>query len=109
MVAGMLGENGAEQKGNMSTVLEIAQLENGDIVLREADEDQGEPLVKISFSAEVRDMLGSELISVAEAMIDAATEFLGSDPSSTSSSGREERREEGREEDAAGSPPPVIH
>ncbi len=78
----------------MSIYLEITQLENGDIVLREAeDEDQPEdrnpnpvvsvmqqdrePLVRISFSEEVKDMLGGELVGVAEAMIDAATDFLG--------------------------------
>ena len=44
----------------MSTVLEITQLNNGDIVLREA-EDEGEPLVCIRFSDEVRDMLGDDL------------------------------------------------
>ncbi len=63
----------------MSTVLEISQLNNGDIVLREADHE-GEPLLCIHFSAEVRDMLGDELVRVAEAMIDAATEFLGEEP-----------------------------
>ena len=63
----------------MSTVLEIAQLNNGDIVLREA-EDEGEPLVCIRFSDEVRDMLGDDLVGVAEAMIDAATAFLGEEP-----------------------------
>lgn len=86
----------------MSIYLEITQLENGDIVLREAEDDvssqaqaQGaitldsptsvpiaelkgrEPLVRISFSDEVKDMLGGELVGVAEAMIDAATDFLG--------------------------------
>jgi len=99
----------------MSIYLEITQLENGDIVLREAEEagraeevgradevgrtevvaDQAdpwpdaavdgasaeatgerEPLVRISFSEEVKDMLGNELVGVAEAMIDAATDFL---------------------------------
>lgn len=76
----------------MSIFLEITQLENGDIVLREtdgepesaqeADSNPGklrEPLVRISFSDEVRDMLGEELVGVAEAMIDAATDFLGDD------------------------------
>jgi hypothetical protein len=88
----------------MSILLEITQLENGDIVLREADEDdetpagnaaggvvssdpvgvslqakRREPLVRISFSDEVKDMLGNELVDVAEAMIDAATDFLGSE------------------------------
>ena len=105
----------------MSIFLEITQLENGDIVLREADDEakeqlaeleprqevigasQGqpvtgqkdnptpntrearhgatarsrEPLVRISFSHEVRDMLGGDLVGVAEAMIDAATDYLG--------------------------------
>ena len=79
----------------MSILLEITQLENGDVVLREAEEERGfkdsqlalharvgqarEPLVRIRFSEEVKDMLGSELVGVAEAMIDAATDFLGND------------------------------
>lgn len=79
----------------MSIFLEITQLDNGDIVLREArDEDDDiteskasetlvmkqtakEPLVRIRFSNEVKDMLGSDVVGVAEAMIDAATDYLG--------------------------------
>ena len=79
----------------MSTVLEITQLTNGDVVLRDAD-DEGQPLVRISFSDEVRDMLGEELVGVAEAMIDAATDFLGG----------EEPQEVAEETEA---PLPVIH
>jgi len=61
----------------MSTLLEITELANGDVVLREADTEAAEePLVRIRFSNEVRDMLGRDLVGVAEAMIDAATEFL---------------------------------
>lgn len=63
----------------MSTLLEITELANGDVVLREADTESNasnEPLVRIRFSGEVRDMLGKDLVSVAEAMIDAATEYL---------------------------------
>ena len=73
----------------MSIYLEITQLENGDIVLREAADEASpthpvtsvalsnrEPLVRISFSEEVKDLLGNELVGVAEAMIDAATDFL---------------------------------
>ena len=78
----------------MSTVFEITQLTNGDVVLREAD-DEGEPLVRISFSHEVRGMLGDDLVGVAEAMIDAATDFLGSDAHEAP--------------DEADAPPPVIH
>lgn len=66
----------------MTTLLEITELANGDVVLREADteaESHSEPLVRIRFSGEVRDMLGKDLVSVAEAMIDAATEYLEAD------------------------------
>jgi len=82
----------------MSIFLEITQLDNGDVVLREAQNDDSEPdevgeasvasangsadpepLVRISFSNEVKDMLGSELVEVAEAMIDAATDYLGTE------------------------------
>lgn len=94
----------------MHIYLEITQLENGDIVLREARDEaadeqipirggtavigrssEREPLVRISFSDEVRDMLGGELVEVAEAMIDAATDYLGGD------------------DEAAGAEPPVVH
>ncbi len=80
----------------MSTLLEITELANGDVVLREADtEAAGEPLVRIRFSHEVRDMLGKDLVSVAEAMIDAATEFL---------------EEEGApENEIEAENPPIIH
>ena len=83
----------------MSTVLEITQLSNGDVVLREAD-DEGEPIVQIRFSDEVRDMLGEDLVGVAEAMIDAATEFLEGEPSS--------REDEDHDEETAAQSP-VIH
>lgn len=83
----------------MSTLLEITELANGDVVLREADTEAGtknEPLVRIRFSGEVRDMLGNDLVSVAEAMIDAATEYL-------------EAESEEVEEDAVDSRPPTVH
>jgi hypothetical protein len=60
--------------------LEITRLPNGDIVLRDA-EDGREPLVRIRFSSEVRDMLGEDLLSVAEAMIEAATDHIAGDDS----------------------------
>lgn len=90
----------------MSTLLEITELANGDVVLREADTDAGsessgsqsEPLVRIRFSGEVRDMLGKDLVSVAEAMIDAATEYLEAEPEES----------EGGEE-ASDDTPPTVH
>lgn len=82
----------------MATLLEITELSNGDVVLREADTEAaggGEPLVRIRFSGEVRDMLGKDLVSVAEAMIDAATEYLEADSV--------------EEETADDEPPPTLH
>jgi hypothetical protein len=84
----------------MSTLLEITELANGDVVLREADTEpnaRNEPLVCIRFSGEVRDMLGNDLVSVAEAMIDAATEFLEAESEETANV---------EEEDET---PPIIH
>ena len=89
----------------MSTVLEITQLTNGDVVLRDADE-KGEPLVCIRFSDEVRDMLGEDIVGVAEAMIDAATDFLEGEP------GREDQSPEefGEEHDGDSAvQAPIIH
>ena len=82
-----------EQTG---TVLEIAELQNGDVVLREAG-GRGEPLVRIRFAAEVKDMLGDDVVNVAEAMIEAATDRL--------SGGVEESDEEAVYEVS----PPVLH
>jgi hypothetical protein len=79
----------------MSRVLEITQLDNGDIVLRETDEGS-EPLISVRFSDEVRDMLDQDLIGVAEAMIDAATDYLGGEPVE-------------EEVSEAAEVPPVIH
>ena len=82
-----------EQTG---TVLEIAELQNGDVVLREAG-GRGEPLVRIRFAGEVRDMLGDDVVNVAEAMIEAATDRL---------SGEEEETEEETVYEVS---PPVLH
>lgn len=79
----------------MSRVLEITQLDNGDIVLRETDEGS-EPLISVRFSDEVREMLDQDLIGVAEAMIDAATDYLGGEPAED-------------EVAEAAEVPPVIH
>jgi len=83
----------------MTTLLEITELANGDVVLREADTEaeaqSSEPLVRIRFSGEVRDMLGKDLVSVAEAMIDAATEYLEADPEEV--------------EDQPDETPPTVH
>jgi hypothetical protein len=62
----------------MSEILEITQLSNGDIVLRDP-EARDEPIVSIRFSSEVRDMLGPDMVGIAEAMIEAATDYMGAE------------------------------
>jgi hypothetical protein len=79
----------------MTRLLEITQLENGEIVLKETD-DESEPLIRLRFSEEVREMLGQDLVGVAEAMIDAATDYLSSEAATEESADAEE-------------PAPTIH
>ena len=53
-----------------SSLLEIIELPNGDIVLQHAD-DEGEPLVNIRFSKESRDYVGGSCLDIAKVMIQA--------------------------------------
>lgn len=55
---------------------EIIQLSNGDYALRRVDDD-GAPLVKISFSSEAREMMADSDMAVAKAMIAAGIEAAG--------------------------------
>lgn len=55
---------------------EIVQLSNGDYALRRVD-DNAAPLVKISFSAEAREMMADRDMAVARAMIAAGIEAAG--------------------------------
>ncbi|MCL7945040.1 hypothetical protein [Marinobacter sp. ATCH36] len=55
---------------------EIVQLTNGDYALRRIDDDSA-PLVKISFSAEAREMMEDRDMNVAKAMISAGIEAAG--------------------------------
>lgn len=55
----------------MSSIYEIVELPDGDVVLRRADDEDAEPLVKIHFSEESLDYLGESKFAVARAMIEA--------------------------------------
>ncbi|RLA53505.1 MAG: hypothetical protein DRR42_04650 [Gammaproteobacteria bacterium] len=64
-----------------SSLYEIVMLADGEVVLQRSNED-GEPLIRVSFSDEAKFYLGSASIDIARAMIDAgieAVEQLGSD------------------------------
>jgi len=53
--------------------IELVQLENGDIALRRADSPD-KPLVTISISDEVEDLMPADKIDIAQAMVEAGIE-----------------------------------
>jgi len=55
---------------------EIIQLSNGDYALRRVDDD-GAPLVRISFSEEAKDTMDDRQMQVAKAMIAAGIDAAG--------------------------------
>ena len=57
--------------GNQDAILELVQLEGGELALRNASSEQ-EPLVKIQFNDEVKALLGDQTPIVAQHMIQAA-------------------------------------
>ena len=57
--------------GNQEAILELVQLEGGELALRNAGSEQ-EPLVKIQFNDEVKSLLGDQTALVAQHMIQAA-------------------------------------
>jgi hypothetical protein len=57
--------------GNQEAILELVQLEGGELALRNAG-SENEPLVKIQFSDEVKAILGDQTPAVAQHMIQAA-------------------------------------
>ena len=59
-----------------SSFYEIVELSGGEIVLQRADGD-GEPLVRISLSEEVRFYLQEQYVDVARAMINAGVRAFG--------------------------------
>ena len=57
--------------GNQEAVLELVQLEGGELALRNAGSEK-EPLVKIQFNDEVKALLGDQTAVIAQHMIQAA-------------------------------------
>lgn len=58
----------------MSSLLEIVELYNGDIVLQRADSDNAEALMTIRFSSESKGYLPENRLEIAKAMIHAGIE-----------------------------------
>ncbi len=58
-----------------SSLYEIVMLPDGEVVLQRAN-NEGEPLIRISFSEEARFYLSDTTIDIARAMIDAGIEAV---------------------------------
>lgn len=77
----------------MSSLYEIIELTNGDIVLKRVDaEDESEPLVAIKFSEESLFFLGEAKLEIAKAMIEAGLDTVSEivEPESLSEQHNEE-------------------
>ena len=61
-----------DEQADAFAMLEIVQMSNGDIVLRDPDQHGPEPLLRIQFSREIRTLLGTDAMHVAKLMIEAA-------------------------------------
>ena len=59
-----------------SAFLEIIELPDGDFVLQKADEN-GDPLVTITFSKDAKEFLKDHNVTVAKAMINAGIQTVG--------------------------------
>lgn len=62
--------------------LEIVQLSNGDVILQRPSPEgvatsEEDALVRMRFSPEMLDVLGDDLLEVAEAMVEAAADAMG--------------------------------
>lgn len=57
--------------GNQEVILELVQLEGGELALRNAGSEK-EPLITIQFNPEVKEILGEQTTVLAQHMIQAA-------------------------------------
>ncbi|MGE8683489.1 MAG: hypothetical protein ACN6OV_03220 [Acinetobacter sp.] len=57
--------------GNQEAILELVQLEGGELALRNAGSEK-DPLVTIQFNEELRNILGDQMNVIAQQMIQAA-------------------------------------
>lgn len=62
-------------ESNLETLLEIIELENGDLAIRRADEE-GEPLIVVAFSDELRETLEEKCVDVGRMMLTAGIQMV---------------------------------
>jgi hypothetical protein len=76
-------------------VLEIIELEDGEMAIRNADSDS-EPMIKVNFSEELRDKLSGQYLEVARVMLTAGIQMVAESGLDLSGEGEAE-------------PEPIIH
>lgn len=76
-------------------VLEIIELEDGEMAIRNADSDS-EPMIKVNFSEELRDKLSGQYLEVARVMLTAGIQMVAESGLDLSGEGEVE-------------PEPIIH
>lgn len=81
----------------LETLLEIIELENGDLAIRRAEED-GEPLMIVTFSDELRETLDEKYVDVGRMMLTAGVQMVAESGYSLSPAG-----------EAVSEPQPTIH
>ncbi|WP_104154843.1 hypothetical protein [Pokkaliibacter plantistimulans] len=57
-------------------VLEIVELENGEMLLQLHDEDEVVPLIKLQVVSEMRDFLGEQYLEMARGMLSSGVQAL---------------------------------
>jgi len=77
------------------TVLEIVELEEGGLAIRDMDSDE-EPMIKVNFSDELKDQLSDQYLEVARVMLTAGIQMVAE----SSLKQEQEQLEEA---------PPIIH
>ena len=77
------------------TVLEIVELEEGGLAIRDMDSDE-EPMIKVNFSDELKDQLSDQYLEVARVMLTAGIQMVAE-------SGLKKEQEQLEEA------PPIIH
>ncbi|EAR61722.1 hypothetical protein [Neptuniibacter caesariensis] len=60
---------------NPELVLEIVELEDGELAIRDADSGS-EPIMKINFSEEIREKLNDQCLEVARVMLTAGIQMV---------------------------------
>ncbi len=80
-------------------VLEIIELEDGELAIRDADSDSTEPMIKVNFSEELKDKLSDQYFDVARVMLTAGIQMVADSGLDLSSDEKAEELE----------PEPTIH